>query len=544
MIPDPRFLIPDSSTVAQVSPHTWLATWLFVSGLLVLLGATLAAIRWWNRRNTQRSTDETRTVARNASIPFALQLLTRAIDFGFAYLLYRYLSQNAIGSYEVAGILVVQYLGTFADWGLTVLATRDIARDPAAAPRLFRTTLGLRWHLALLATLGAMVFVALYNGLATFGIINVGFDRTQIMLIVVLMVTLLPAAFSAAVTALFQGTERLEIPAVINLLTNSVSALVRVGALVLGFGILGVAGGALFGACVGALLYGLALRRGFSGLKLRGDALPHRPLLLEGWPLLLNALLIGVFFRFDTFIITAYHGAAALAIYNVAYKFINLTQIIPPIVINAIFPLLSRRAADDRAGMARAYVGTLRLLLLVALPLAVGTTILATPLAGNLANASYLPGSAWALAITIWYLPFSFINGLTQYLVIALGKQRAITLAFMGTAVFNIGLNILLVPRYSFIAAAVITVASELVLFWPLRRVVLQAGIAANLPALLGRPALAAAAMGGAMWLMYQLHFVLAVLVALPVYVGVLWLLGGIGEPERALLRKVARRKK
>ncbi|HYF63190.1 MAG TPA: flippase [Herpetosiphonaceae bacterium] len=529
--------------LAQVSFRTWLATGIFQVGLLLLLAATLLGIRWWRRRQVRASADAAQAVARNASIPFAIQLMTRAIDLGFAFLLYRFASQAAIGSYELAGVLVVQYLGTLADWGLTVLATRDISRDHAAAPRLFRTTLRLRLRLALGALALGALFVGANNGLAAAGVVKNGFSQGEITLIAILILTLFPSALSSAVTALFQGTERLEIPAVVNLLTNIASALVRVGALALGFGIVGVAGGALLGSLVGAGLFAWALRRNYPDLSWRGDVLPGRALLVEGWPLFLNALLIGVFFRFDAFIINAYHGEAAVATYNVAYKFINLTQIIPPVVVNAVFPLLSRRAGTDREGMQRAYAGTLRPLLLLALPLAVGMAVLATPLATAMAEKpEYLPGSAWALAITIWYLPFSFINGLTQYVVIALGRQRTITHAFVVTALFNFALNGWLVPRYSFIAAGMITVASELVLFWPLRRVLRQEGVAANLPALLWQPALASALMGGAMWAAYQVHPLLAGLVALPAYAGALLLLGAYGETERALVRRVLRR--
>jgi len=529
--------------LAQVSFRAWLATGIFQLGLLLLLGATLYGIRWRSRRQVQASADAAHAVARNASLPFAIQLITRAIDFGFVYLLYRFVAADSMGAYEAAGVLVVQYLGTLADWGLTVLATRDIARDHAAAPRLFRTTLRLRLRLSLAALALGALFIAANNGLAAAGIIKNGYNQREITLIAILILTLFPAALSAAVTALFQGTERLEIPAVVNLLTNIVSALVRVGALVLGFGIIGVAGGALVGSLVGAGLFALALRRSYPGLGWRGDVLPGRALLAEGWPLLLNALLIGVFFRFDTFIIKAFHGEVAVATYGVAYKFINLTQIIPPVVVNAVFPLLSRRAGADRAGMQRAYVGTLRMLLLAAMPLAVGLTVLAAPLARLMAERpEYLPGAGWAVAITIWYLPFSFINGLTQYVVIALDRQRIITRAFLVTALFNFALNSWLVPRYSFIAAGVITVASELVLFWPLRRVLRQEGVAANLPALFWRPSLAAGLMGLAMWAAALLHPVLAGLVALPVYAAALVLLGAFGEAERALVRRVLRR--
>ena len=48
--------------------------------------------------------------------------------------------------------------------------------------------------------------------------------------------------------------------------------------------------------------------------------------------------------------------------------------------------------------------------------------------------------------------------------------------AFWITAIFNFGLNALLVPRFGYLAAAAITVASELVLFLPLQRTLRHEG--------------------------------------------------------------------
>jgi O-antigen/teichoic acid export membrane protein len=79
----------------------------------------------------------------------------------------------------------------------------------------------------------------------------------------------------------------------------------------------------------------------------------------------------------------------------------------------------------------------------------------------------FLPDSAIALRILIWFLPLSFFNGLTQYVLIAIGRQARITLAFACAALFNVGANLLLVPRYSYVAAAWITIVSEVVLLVP-----------------------------------------------------------------------------
>src|SRR5207253_5400724 len=73
-----------------------------------------------------------------------------------------------------------------------------------------------------------------------------------------------------------------------------------------------------------------------------------------------------------------------------------------------------------------------------------------------------LPFGAQALAILMWSIPFGWINSVTNYVLIALGQQRGLTRAFAISLVFNIVLNLLLLPRFGFQAAAAITIASEL----------------------------------------------------------------------------------
>ena len=79
--------------------------------------------------------------------------------------------------------------------------------------------------------------------------------------------------------------------------------------------------------------------------------------------------------------------------------------------------------------------------------------------------------SAIALSILICYLPLSYANGLTQYVLIAAGRQRLLTGAFVAALVFNFAANLVLIPRFGYVGAAWVTVASELVLLVPFARV-------------------------------------------------------------------------
>ena len=248
----------------------------------------------------------------------------------------------------------------------------------------------------------------------------------------------------------------------------------------LGWGVVGLALAALASTVLTAAWFWRILLRDFpavAGFWLRGlgKSKIQNPkskitlLLRAGWPLMLNGLLVGLFFRADQFIIKANTTGGEVARYEAAYRFLNFVLLITPAVTFALFPRMARHAATDRPRLAYEYGFALKALLLLSVPI-VALTVWFAPLLVSVVTggkAGYLPESATVLQILIFFLPFSFVNGLTQYVLIALDLQRLITRAFIATVVFNVGANLLLVPLLGIYGAALTTVLSELVLLGP-----------------------------------------------------------------------------
>ena len=514
---------------------------LFLGLLGTLLLLTLVGVLLWRRFYRDDPQNSVRRIFKNSAVPLALRLLVRALDLIFAVVLLDTLPGVNIGRYDLAALLVVQYLGTITEFGLGVLLTREVAREPDAARRLFGVTLTLRWLLVAGAVPVTALLIGVYGLLGRFGIGEAISGEGQLA-IWILMLTLVPAAYSGAVTALYNAHERMEVPALVELLTALLSFAARISVLLLGFGILGIAWAAVGVATTTALLYRVLQGRTFFPPTLTWERATLQALMPQALPLMFNNLLAVVFFRFDTFIIKAFGGGGGDLLvkqYNLAYQILSVPMILPPVITFAVFPLLARRANQDRAGMANAQNRTLQVLLWLAFPAAMGLSVLAPTLVRlfALSNApTYVPISAHALAILAWFLPLSFANGLFQYVLIAIGEQRAITRAFLLGAAFNVAANLLLVPWFGIYAASGVTIGSEVVLlavFWPLLR---RGGLTPPLFALAWRPLLAALAMGAAMVGALRLGGwggeVLAVVVAAPVYAVALVLLKS-GEHER-----------
>ena len=104
---------------------------------------------------------------------------------------------------------------------------------------------------------------------------------------------------------------------------------------------------------------------------------------------------------------------------------------------------------------------------MIGIPVAVLTPFISHELILILGGGDYLPDSMIALQFLIGYFPFSCINQVTQYVLIAIDQQRYLTRAFLVGVAFNVVMNLIFIPAYSYRAAAVITIFSEIALLIP-----------------------------------------------------------------------------
>ncbi len=521
---------------------------IFLIILAILLVCILLGTLLWRRLYQDDPENTIRRVFKNSAVPLALRLFVRGLDMAFFVILQRSLPGASIGPYVIATLLVGQYLSTIVEFGLGILLTREVARDSNAARRLFALTLTMRLVLTLCAALpAAALLISVYGLLGRAGLAE-SISPIGQHIIWIMLLTLLPSAYSGAVTALYNASERMEVPALIEVITSVVGLAARLAALWLGLGIVGLAWASVGITCITALIFLFLQIRDFFPPMLAWDTQEARRLGAIALPLMLNNLLNAVFFRFDLFIIKANGGGNGDLLttqYDMAYKLINIAMILPPILIFAVFPLLARRAETNRAALLRAQNLTLKMLVLIALPLAVVLSVLATPLVvlvnGSQA-AQYLPISAHVLAILAWFLPLSFINGLIQYVLIALNRQSLITRAFIFGAGFNLIANLLLIPHYGLYAASIITILSELVLLFAFLPMLRSEGLTPPFLRLIWRPAFASAVMAIAMLVLQHIPWIVNIFIGILVYIAVLWILGIYGTEERQLFQKLIKR--
>ncbi|MBI3914654.1 MAG: oligosaccharide flippase family protein [Chloroflexi bacterium] len=501
----------------------------FLGAMVLLLAGALLVWQRFYRAETQSHVS---IVAKNSLLPMATSLLMKFLTLAFALVSLRILGPTGTGRYAFA-VTIWFFADTITDFGLGILLTREVARDKTQANRLLTNSAILRvllWTLSLVPiTLVTAIYVFFFN-----------LSLDTVVALALLMVGILPSTLAGSLAFLFNAYERFEYRIAVDFAMKLLSIALGVVALVLGYGFVGLAVVSIIVNLCALTTFYFLVRHSLFSPRLQFDRGLMRWMFFESFPLMFNNLLSSFFFRIDALILQPLKGDTVLGYYNTAYKFIDALNFIPSNFTLAIFPALSRLAADQKEAMRRAFILALKLLLWISLPITVGTMFLAIDLIRIFGGDEFLPHSAIALQVLIWFLPFSFVNSVTHYVLIALGQQRFLTKAFVAGVVFNVVGNIIVIPYLSYVGSALVTILSEIVLLVPFFYAARKNLAPISLLAIFWRPALASALMGGALWLLVpRIGIWFAIPVAGVIYGVLLLLVGALGTEERALVRKL-----
>ena len=511
-----------------------------LGGLMSFMGVTVLAFAlgvWGWRRfyRPESAATTTRSIAKNSAAPMALNLFNKGIDFVFAAFYLRVLGPAAAGSFATA-IATAGIFEIVANYGLNILLIRDVSQDRGQAGRFLLNSSVLRLFTALIAALPilAYVFVAARGSNPLSG--------AELAAIVFMMVGMVFSGLALGVAGLFYVHEEAEVPAAMSTVTTILKVALGVAALLAGYSFVGLAAVSIVVNLITLLLLAaLAFRR----FDLRGpwtlDRTLMRGMMRLGFPLMLIHLLQTIFISIDVLLLRQLlpDGEKVVGWYNSAWKWFNALQVIPSFFTLALFPIISRAIKDNMESARRMYRVSLKLMLLLALPIAALTTFAATPLIGILGGREFLPQGAIALQIIIWSIPFGWLNSVTNYVLIALGLERMQPRAFAVAVGFNVIANILLIPRYGFVAAGIVTILSEVVLLFVFAFYARSRDAGIDWLRLAGRPVLLTAIMLAAMWLGNQLHLIVALALGVVVYLVGLFALRVIEPEERAALLAV-----
>lgn len=209
-------------------------------------------------------------------------------------------------------------------------------------------------------------------------------------------------------------------------------------------------------------LFAYLLSRRLSPINLKLDLGMIKKILSEAMPT--GALLVtfSIYNRLDIFLLKILSNSEAVGVYGLAYKIHDNLILAAAYLTASLFPILSNLLKNSKSQkeVAVIYKKSFDLLFMIGFLVLAIIILFARPII-FLVGGEPFSGSVLALRILVFATVFSYFNHLTGYTLIALGKQRVSLIIAIMALIWNVSLNLIFIPQYSYIAAAIITITTE-----------------------------------------------------------------------------------
>lgn len=391
-------------------------------------------------------------ILKQTSWLFSAQLLGRVIGFFYTIFLARNFSVADFGLYSAA-LAYFSLVSSIADFGFNRYLIREVARDHQQSSKLLANISLLR-----------ITFTAAIFAIFSLAIYSLDPDKFRVCLMQLAILAVLPQSVALTADAIFVARENLKFSAISLAILNISTTILGVFLVIGGFGTAGAISALLLGQMiyVGVLVI-LLYRQKISFLSVvKGQIL--QTVIKGSLPYGLLGVLGLLYFRVDTLLLTYLQGNFAAGIYGAAYKFLEAVVFVPSALATALFPVLARLHDRDHQTIKQLYFQSLKLMLLLGAVTMVGY-ILVLPSIISLVLPNYL-SSVEVVKILAVTIPFMFIHVPGAQVLLSTDKYlKPILLLSFGTLSFNVVLNLILIPKFSFMGAAWVTVLSEAVSF-------------------------------------------------------------------------------
>jgi len=388
-----------------------------------------------------------RSIAANTAFQIFGKIISTTLGVIITILLTRFLGPVGYGQYTFVLVFVTMF-GVIGDWGLSIITIREASKHVEDAGKIIGNVLVIRMAMSIVAAIASIVAIHVLP-----------YDPALRVLVSIASVYLLAISIKTSFQIVFTVKLKLQNWAISEIAANLVALLLVVlfiknsgelPQILWAFNL-----GHIFAAIVAAILAKQLLP-----VKLSWKREESKYLLSEALPMGAILVLFTIYNRMDTLILNYYHGDDAVGIYGAAYRIFEVLILGAAYFTNSILPLISKLAANDKARLKKVFKKSFIFLTLMGVFVAVTNYIFA-PLGIAVIGGQEFAASVTPLRILSLALIVSYFNHLGGFTLIALGKQWWSFRIAIVALVFNLILNLIFIPKFSYNAAAFTTFLTE-----------------------------------------------------------------------------------
>jgi O-antigen/teichoic acid export membrane protein len=465
-------------------------------------------------------------LVKNTGAVLLAQVAEPACSFILVLFIARSLGVSGLGKFSIV-ISLYFIFQTISSLGFSHLITREVARDRSRAGKYLINASFIGFFFSVLMA-GAMCLTGY--------LLNYSADTS--LSIYVLSFSLIPGALALVCQSICTAFEKLEYVSIPLIMGNLFKVLLGLLILFKGYGlvelmavILGSHFLTMFMSsyfvlrCIGKPLF----RIDFGFCKWIVETTPTFALIF---------IFATIYWNVDILMLSKIKGPTEVGFYSAAYKLMNVWKIIPVGYLMALQPIISRLFESSLEKFRIACTSSIRYLFIVMLPIAVGSTLLSDDIILLFFKRGFL-ASANALSILVWALVPYAINMTLSHALIASNNQKTNLRSLLISMMSNVALNLLLIPKFSFLGAAMATLASICIFLGLQYSFVSKNLFNLNFLQIAGKPVVSAALMAIVILLFRQINLFLLIFISALAYVVFLLPLKTFSQTDIRLLRRL-----
>jgi O-antigen/teichoic acid export membrane protein len=464
-----------------------------------------------------------RRLTADIAVQIAGRILNLILGVAVTIVVVRALGEHRFGQWSTI-FAVSDLAGYIGELGIDRVTVRYAAGDKEREPEYLGAMVSIR---ALLSIPVTLAFLAITLAISQ--------DSTMRISSVILALLLLMPPLSSLIVV-FQLRVRNDLTMAVMTLNSVVWTASAVAISVLSGGMVAMSV-AFVGAFVVSLAVQTVLVKRLATIHVRASRPLWKELARFAVPVGIAGMLTLAYGRIDQVLVFQLAGADDAGLYGAMYRILNTTAFVPMAVMTTLFPVLSAVNKDE---MRRLVQQACEYLAMASLPIFFFVLVASAEIVNLLFGPEFVQGHN-ALKILMGAfvaICFGYVGG---SMIVVLRLQRMFIRYAVIALVINVGLNLIFIPKYGYIAAAWITLITEVfVQALVLREVFKEIDLHPKWFRFV-RVAVASAAMGLATWAVKEAGAPLAALVvtAVVTYPLALFAVRALSVSEvRTLLRR------
>ena len=467
------------------------------------------------------------TIFKNMSWILISQIIASICGFVWTILMARYLG---VSNYGILGfaVSITAILGIIDDMGISTHIVRHIATDNESAPKYIGNAIPLKIIFAtvkLILTLNILILLKI--------------DEYTIFITLLFSIEMIFKSYINSLFGAFQAFEKGKYQGIGNILMNVGTLLLILVSIYADLGLLGISIAYILANLLTFIYTYYVLNKHIVKPKFELDWEFCKKITLYSLPFAITGILYTIYYSIDLIMLTKLIGNYANGIYNATYKLISVLTLFYSAYTAVIFPVMSKFFKNDKKLLVISYEKSIKYLMLVMIPIATGTVFYSLDIIQLIYGHQY-DAAASVLSILIWTVCLLFISGASNTLLNASHKEVTVTKIYAIAAVFNVVLNIFMIPYFSYNGAAITTVLSDILIVALQTYVIRRIGHKAHKKLYfdLIKIAIGSAVLGIALYFL-NLNMWVAIPVGVVIYLVVIYLLKFFDNDDKYIIKEI-----